>query len=215
MVKAAYESHWPVRMVHAANRVYARVFQQVRVHGRNAIPKIGPAMLIANHRSGVDPLLIMALSPRPIRWMMAKEYESIRPLRRLFEVIRTIGVARDGRDSRALREALRALHHGDLLGVFPEGRIETSANLLPFQPGAAMIALRARVPVIPVYHHGMPLCESMTVPFAVPQTVDITIGPPIDLAAHLSLREVEPATQFLQRSVLALAPSTQMGVPNG
>ena len=193
------------RALYAVNRVYARGYHHVVVHGPNLIPRDGPAMIISNHRSGLDPLLVMAVSPRPIMWMMAKEYFNIRPLRWMFDKMHIIPVSRDGKDSSALRAALRALADGALLGVFPEGKIAVSDDLWPFQTGAAMIAIRGRVPVIPVFHSGIPLDESMTPPFYTPQIIDLYLGKPIEFAGQFAKRkDFEEPTLLLQNAVLAL-----------
>jgi len=66
--------------------------------------------------------------------MMAREYYDLRSLTWLYKIVEAIPVDRSGRDLSATRAALRALNEGRVVGIFPEGKIETSQDLLPFRP---------------------------------------------------------------------------------
>jgi len=114
-----------VRALKAASRYYARIYQRLEVRSPCRLPRKGPAILVCNHTGAVDPLLIQSVSPRLIRWMMAKEYFDRKLLRWVFDAVGVILVERSGRDMAATRHAMRALEAGHVLGVFPEGRIET------------------------------------------------------------------------------------------
>jgi 1-acyl-sn-glycerol-3-phosphate acyltransferase len=93
----------------------------------------------------------------------------------------TIPVERSGRDSSALRAALRALQAGRVLGVFPEGRIEKDRELLPFQSGPALLALRTGAPVFPAYLDGTQRGSSMLGVFLHAREVEVTFGSQITL----------------------------------
>ena len=85
----------------------------------------------------------------------------------------------------AIRTAIRLVQQGELVGVFPEGRINTTGQLLlPGRPGAAMIALKARAPVVPCYIHGAPYDGTTLGCLLMPASVRLEIGPPIDLSAY-------------------------------
>jgi 1-acyl-sn-glycerol-3-phosphate acyltransferase len=201
-----FETDRYIRFLHGVNRLLSRVYHHVEVEGEARLPRSGPAIVLSNHISGLDPLLIQSVVHRPIVWMMAREYYEIAALRWIFESIRAIPVSRDGKDSSALRAALRTLDDGHLLGIFPEGRIETRRELLPFQTGAAMIALRGRAPVVPVYQMGTTFGRSMGMAFAVPQQVRMRFGPAIDLAGQFGrTRELERPTSVLEGAMQVLA----------
>lgn len=152
--------------------------------------------------SGMDPLLLQAMSTRVIVWMMAKEYYEIKALGWFFKMIEAIPVSRNGRDSSATRAALRALENGNVLGVFPEGRIETSRELLPFQTGVAMLAIKTEVPIFPAYIDGTTRGKEMIAAFRSPSHNSIRFGPELAIPRHDTSREtLEAATEVIKNGV--------------
>ena len=130
-----------------------------RVQGESELPGAGPAVLVCNHVSFVDAVLLMAASPRPMRFLMDHGIFRIPLLGWLFRLSRAIPVApRDQQPlvyEAAFEQALRTLRDGDLLAIFPEGGITRDGRLQEFKPGVLRILERARaegleVPVIPV-----------------------------------------------------------------
>jgi 1-acyl-sn-glycerol-3-phosphate acyltransferase len=201
-----FEDSPSIRVLHAINRLYARAYHHARVHGVVQVPKRGPAMIVSNHVSSLDPLMIQSVVRRPIIWMMASEYYELPVLGRIFRAIRVIPVNRDGRDATALRAALRTLASGHLLGVFPEGRIETSNELLPLQTGPAMIALRTKVPVLPVFQTGSTRRSSMLGALIERQEVSLNFGPPVALNLARP-KDFESATQTIANALASLQMS--------
>ena len=124
----------------------------------------------------MDPIFIQSVCPRPIVWMMAKEYYDLPGLNWIYRQIEAIPVARSGRDLSATREALRALRYGRVLGVFPEGRIEPTRELLPFQSGIALLGAKADAEIFPTYLDGTQRGKSMVASVALPQHARIVFG---------------------------------------
>lgn len=87
------------------------------------LPAEGSALVASNHISGLDPFLLIAASPRPLRFLIAREEYERFGLNWLFRRAQCIPVDRERNPERALREALRALRAGDVVAVFPQGRI--------------------------------------------------------------------------------------------
>lgn len=143
------ERHLATRFLKAATRIWARGWHHIDVLSPCRLPKSGPAILVSNHVSPVDPLLLQSTTDRIIVWMMAKEYFEMPILRQAFEKLTFIPVSRSGRDTAALKAALRTLDAGKVLGVFPEGRIPISGGIGKLQPGVAMIAERSGAGVWP------------------------------------------------------------------
>lgn len=169
------------------------------------MPSTGPAILVSNHTSSIDPLLLQAFSPRLIRWMMAKEYFDFKPLRWLFDTVGVILVERSGRDMAATREAMRALEAGYVLGVFAEGKIETTRELIPFQSGIGLLALKTRAPVFPAYIDGTQRNREMVEAFLKPSSGSVAFGPGLDLADLEDSRAgIDEATRRIQSAVEAL-----------
>jgi 1-acyl-sn-glycerol-3-phosphate acyltransferase len=171
------------RLLQTFNALVCRIYHQLNVISPCNLPRTGPAILICNHTSGLDPCLIQSVCPRMIVWMMAREYYNLKALRKGYEMIDAIPVDRGGRDMPATRAALRALEHGRVLGIFPEGKIETSHDLLPFQPGIALLANKSQAPVYPAYLDGSQRDKKMTVAVATPQRAFIAFGPPLAVPA--------------------------------
>ncbi len=154
-----------------------------RVHFTNQPPAAlltSGGVLAANHRSSVDPFFVQLAARRRVHWMVAKEYchhFAFGPLLRALQVIPT---NRSGMDTAATKAALRITHAGRLVGMFPEGRInQTCAPLLPLRSGAALVACRSHVPLIPLWIEGSPLGKAIWSPLLMPARVRITFGEPI------------------------------------
>ena len=131
---------------------YGRVIWRTTVSGPLPIGDRQGAVIVANHRSTIDPAFVQLAANRLGHWMVAREFCEMPGMAWLFRVLWAIPVNRAGNDTAATKAAIRFAVEGDLVGLFPEGRMNTTpAVLLPGRPGAALIALKARVPVIPCY----------------------------------------------------------------
>jgi len=136
-----------------------RVFApRLRVEGTIHVPRRGGVLITPNHISDIDPAFVGLFAPRPL-WFMAKselwEFSGIRRfLGPMIGWMQAFPVDPDSADREALRRAESLLEARQALVVFPEGRI-AHEETIPFQPGAAMLALRAGVPIVPVGLAGM------------------------------------------------------------
>jgi 1-acyl-sn-glycerol-3-phosphate acyltransferase len=132
---------------------------RVRHRGLDHLPAVGPAVLVANHVSFVDALVITAASRRPIRFVMDHAIFRLPILRFVFRTGRAIPIASRKEDpallERAYDEVARALEAGELVCIFPEGRITTTGDLSPFRPGIERIVARTPVPVVPLALRGL------------------------------------------------------------
>lgn len=171
--------------LYALNYAITRVLWRAQIRGAFPIASDQGAVVVCNHRCPLDPSLIMLTIPRAIHWMVAREYCESPALRWLLRTCEVIPVRRGGVDMAAMRTAIRLVQQGELVGIFPEGRINTTAQmLLPGRPGAAMIALKAKAPVVPCYIHGAPYDETTLGCLFMPASVRLDIGRPIDLSAY-------------------------------
>jgi len=137
----------------------SRGVYRYRVVGDEHIPATGPAVLVANHVSFVDAVLLMAASPRPIRFLMDHRIFKVPVLGWVFRLAKCIPIAPQKEDpaayQRAFDAAAKVLREGDLLGIFPEGGITRDGQLQPFKGGVMKILEQARadglhVPVVPM-----------------------------------------------------------------
>jgi 1-acyl-sn-glycerol-3-phosphate acyltransferase len=127
--------------------------------GLENIPEEGPALLACNHVSFVDPLVILAASPRPIRFVMDHRIFQTPILSFVFRTGKAIPIAPAKEDERLLNEAYdrvaEALEQGELVGIFPEGRITDTGEMSPFRGGVKRIVDRTPVPVVPLALKGL------------------------------------------------------------
>jgi 1-acyl-sn-glycerol-3-phosphate acyltransferase len=127
--------------------------------GLEHIPLEGPAVLVCNHVSFVDPIVIAAATRRPIRFVMDHRIFRMPLIGFIFRHMRTIPIAPAKEDAAlmesAFDEVARALEAGELVGIFPEGSITQSGEILAFRPGVQRIVARTPVPVIPLALRGL------------------------------------------------------------
>jgi len=143
------------RLVRCAFRIVAAALFRFRCEGPERVPPSGPSILIAPHRSWLDPACVGAACPRPVRFLILRNVYDKRWARWFYRAMGTLPVSPGGSASVVgMRGALRALRSGELVGVFPEGRVVPRGAGTPVHPGAAMLAVRARAPVVPVEIHG-------------------------------------------------------------
>ncbi len=127
---------------------------RVSISGRSNIPESGPVLLVSNHVSLIDLLLIQAVSRRPVRFMVREEILEVVPARFLFRYLGVIRVP-DARHPKAMRrffETVRAdLRRGGVLCLFPEGGISGNGGLMRFKSGVGpLLPAGVRVSVVPV-----------------------------------------------------------------
>ena len=168
-------------------RVHIRCGFRWRADG-GSLPESGPAIIIANHRSSIDPMFIWAGNKRTFGFMIAREYYEMRGLHFVCRTVECIPVDRDGKDHAPIRAALRRLRNGEVVSVFPEGGINRTETLRQGIPGVAWLALRSEAPVYPVFVHDSPGGKNMMHPFYNFCRVRVTIGEPIDLSAYSGRR---------------------------
>jgi 1-acyl-sn-glycerol-3-phosphate acyltransferase len=123
------------------------------------IPDEGPAVLVCNHVSYVDAIVIGAASPRPIRFVMDHRIFKMPLLGWIFRTAKAIPIAPAKEDpfmmERAFVDIAEALHQGDLVCIFPEGKLTTTGEMSEFRGGIAKIVERSKVPVIPMALRGL------------------------------------------------------------
>jgi 1-acyl-sn-glycerol-3-phosphate acyltransferase len=123
---------------------------RVRIRGRERLPAHGGYVLAPSHRSMMDIPFAAWLSRRPLRYMGKASLFRIPVAGSFFRSLGGFAVARDGTDRKALRDAMAMLEAGEVLLVYPEGTRQHGPKIQALQPGAAYLALRAGVPILPV-----------------------------------------------------------------
>ncbi|HEX9628257.1 MAG TPA: lysophospholipid acyltransferase family protein [Acidiferrobacterales bacterium] len=157
-LRAAHRADWGrawINELDGLNRWFCRRYHRLR-HNRLDLPARGPAIVAANHVSGLDPLLLVAASRRPLRFIIAREQYRRAWLTWLFRAIGCIPVDRSTNPRRALAAARAALARGEVVALFPQGRIhldhEPPARL---KAGVHYLAQATGAPIFPVRIDGV------------------------------------------------------------
>ena len=141
--------------------VWVLVHTMYRVNKQDLhhIPETGAAVLVCNHVSYMDPLVIMGNSPRPIRFVMTHKIFRIPVLNFVFRHAKTIPIASSREDPEILAAAYERiaeeLEDGHLVAIFPEGKLTTSGEINEFKAGIERIIKRTPVPVVPLALQGL------------------------------------------------------------
>jgi len=188
--------------------IVTRLVYRFRINGDEHIPSKGAALLVCNHVSFIDAVLLMAASPRPIRFLMDHRIFQMPVLGRLFRLGKAIPIAPQKEDpatyEAAFAQARAVLADGELLCIFPEGGITRDGTLQPFKGGVMKILEgNQSVPVVPLalinlwgsYFSRVEQGQAMVRPFrrGLFSRVGLVAGAPLAAA------EVSPET--LQRRV--------------
>ena len=184
----------------------------VRFQWRGSVPTRLPlsletgAVLVCNHRSSVDPFFVQISAHRVVHWMVAKEYCEHPAFRWFLSTCQVIPVNRGGIDTASTKQAIRLAKAGGVIGMFPEGRINmTDKFMMPCRPGAILIALKAQVPIVPVYIDGSPYRGTPWSPLLTRARVRVRFGEPIDVDAYRDQDEPALIGQLMVRTVKAIA----------
>ena len=122
----------------------------VKYHGRERLPGSAPYILISNHFSNWDPLINGYPISQDVTYLGKKELTANPVLSWLFDHLHMIPIDRHNTDMAAVRNCMKALKDGEILGIYPEGTRHHEGIMEQTEDGIALIALRAGVPVIPM-----------------------------------------------------------------
>ncbi len=176
-------------------RAYFRVFFRFSVTGKENVPQTGGVMLVANHVSYLDPPLLGSSVDRMVHFVAKAELFKIPLLSWALPRVGAFPVARGAADRKSIRHAIDLLKSGEVVGIFPEGTRSRTGEMLPPQRGAAMIAIRTGVPIVPVGLSGTfrPVRWKTWRPEF--RRISVKIGEPLDLSG-IDLESREASAQI-------------------
>jgi 1-acyl-sn-glycerol-3-phosphate acyltransferase len=132
---------------------------RIRPQGLENIPEHGPALLVCNHISFMDPMVIMGCVRRPVRFVMYYKIFETPVIKYLFRAAKAIPIAGKKEDAalmeRAFAEVDRELADGNIVCIFPEGGITRDGSIQRFRPGVERILAQRPVPVVPLALRGL------------------------------------------------------------
>jgi len=171
-----------------------RTLYRLRPHAiEGNVPDEGPALIVCNHVSYMDALILAATVPRPVRFVMYYRIFNIPVMRWIFRTAKAIPIAGAREDpalmQRAFDEIDAALAEGELVCIFPEGALTADGRIAPFKSGVEKILQRRPVPVVPMALQSMgsgmgsrrdTRLGRLRVPRRFRAAVDVVAGPPVD-----------------------------------
>jgi 1-acyl-sn-glycerol-3-phosphate acyltransferase len=131
-------------------RVAAVLAFRIRHFGAFHIPPAGGVLVVANHQSYLDPVLVGMGSPRPMNYLARATLFRSRPFAWLIRSLNAIPIEREGLGLGGVKEAVRRLKRGEMVLVFPEGTRTTDGTISPFKPGFTALASRSGAAILPV-----------------------------------------------------------------
>ncbi len=204
------------RLVRLLARLIVRLLTRTTVHGLQNLPPRGPALIVINHLGDADtPVVLSVLSRAPEALGKLELIYEFPALGRLMDWYGTIWIHRGRVDRRALDCAFRALADGRLLIIAPEGRYSLTDGLERGGSGAAFVALKTGVPVIPVVLTGTRNSQVyLSLRRLHRPIITLTVGPPIHLhpEAGADSRAIKSATDQIMRTLAAMLPPDSRGV---
>jgi len=151
---ADWLQRWSFALGKLASAVFVGLFFRLRAYGITNLPKQGGALLLSNHQSFLDPMLVGCPVSRPT-FFMARDTLFRNPVcGAILRAVNAFPVRRGRPDRRAIRTAIGRLAAGELLVMFPEGTRTRDGELQPFKGGFRLLVRKANVPVIPVVIDG-------------------------------------------------------------
>ncbi|NOH67866.1 MFS transporter [Vibrio rotiferianus] len=147
----------PIFVVRFAMWVVTHTIYRVKHKNLHHLPEHGGALIVCNHVSYMDSLLLSAVCPRLIRFVMEEDYANLPPLRRFLRRAGVIPISASNRTSirRAFSDVEKALSEGHIVCIFPEGRLTADGEMNEFMRGIDIILRRSPVPVIPMALKGL------------------------------------------------------------
>jgi len=188
--------------VSALRRVWYAACQQVarvlfvtlfgiRLYHRQRLPREGGVLVVSNHQSYLDPILVAVGMGRPFHPMARESLFRFAPFRWVIRSLNAFPVRRASADLGAIREALRRLKKGEVVLVFPEGTRTRDGSIGRLQEGPVVMAARAGVPIVPMVIDGAFEAWPRSSPLPHPARIRVACGEPLEAA---SLAEADPKT---------------------
>lgn len=175
------------------------IWRRWEVIGVNHLPVKGGVVVVSNHSSNLDPVVVGCALTRPIHFMAKQELFQIPILVNIIKLLLAFPVNREKSDRNAIRTALKILQEGELVGIFPEGTRSKTGELQKPHIGAAMLAIKADVPILPVALKGTR---------GLFNKVTVVVGEPIYIPEIWSNRpgkeEMEALSERVMKEIAAL-----------
>jgi len=180
------------------------VYLRGRIYGAEQVPQEGPLVVVSNHASDFDPPILSSCMGRPVAFMAKEELFRIPVLKQGIELYGAYPVKRGSADRSAIRSALNCLLEGWAVGLFLQGTRTADARIPEPKLGAALIAAKAKAPLLPVSLWGTERIFKKGSPVPRPVPVTVRIGQVIDAPSSTDRDELQAVTHKCATAIHAL-----------
>ena len=182
---------WQWKCLQVITRFVSTVWFDMKVWGLNNIPPTGGVLLLSNHQSCMDPVLLALRLKRPVSYMARSDlFEKNRFFTWLITSLHAFPIKRATADIGALKQAIARLQEGHILNVYPEGTRTPDGAMLRFQPGVGLMAQKLGIPVVPVRLRGLFEVYSIHHDWPEVHEVGVRFGKPLRFEAGESFAAV-------------------------
>ena len=168
--------------------IFKLIFR-LRIIGSENIPKTGPFVIVANHSSLLDGFVLVSSVKPKITFMSAAHLFKMPFVGNVLRGVGAIPVQGKGSDIKLIKEAMKVLQAGGVLGIFPEGRIVSKKDGFSAKAGAAYLAIKADVPIVPMAIKGADKALPLGAKFPKLKKIEVKIGKPISYSKKVKLNK--------------------------
>ena len=163
-------------------RILTTLLFDLKVYGSRNVPPRGGVLLVSNHQSYLDPVLLGVRVRRPLSYLAKSELFGNRGFTWLIRSLGAFPVRQGSGDVGAVKQTIERLREGHALNIFPEGSRTDNGQMLPLEKGVALVIRKAEVPVIPVAIQGAYRAWPKNRSVFHPAPIRLLYGPPMDLS---------------------------------
>jgi 1-acyl-sn-glycerol-3-phosphate acyltransferase len=198
------------KMAQVLVRVWGSLWFDLKVFGIQNVPRTGGALIVSNHQSFLDPALLGARLPRPMSYMAKSELFENRLLSWLIRSLGAFPVRQGAGDIRAIKETVHRLQEGRILNIFPEGSRTETGEIMPMEPGAALVVRKAGVPIVPAAIIGSYEAWPKGKKIFRRHPIRIAYGPPLDVKGM----KADPIIRLIDAAIRKLYDDLESGRMN-
>lgn len=183
-------------------RIFTTLLFDLKVYGMHHVPSHGGVLLVANHESYLDPIVVAVRMRRPVSFFAKARLFENPAFGWLIRSLYAFPVRQGEADIGAVKETIRRLKEGHILNIYPEGARTETGELGPIEPGVALMIRRAGVPVVPVVVRGSFAAWPRGRKYFHPSPIRVLYGPSMDLN-HLKAAQITARIDQTFRQLLA------------
>ena len=169
--------------------VIFKLIFRLKIIGSENIPKTGSFVIVANHSSLLDGFVLISSVKPKVTFMSAAHLFKIPFVGNILRGVGAIPVQGKGSDIKLIKKAMKVLQAGGVLGIFPEGRITNEKDDFSAKAGAAYLAIKADVPIIPMAIKGADKALPVGAKFPKLNKIEVKIGKPISCSREIKLNK--------------------------